>query len=197
MDDDYQGENHDDDRDETMSWIDDEEMEDEFYGAFYNSPIESVQLVQMLFSHDCQKCVSVSRAAYQLNQPGILTPEELIPMMRCQTTNGFQPFAVLRFAIELDSANLDDFVSSSTTTDGSYKHANSLEEVMYTDNISFPDSVKALEPTATLFVLYKKKQPTPSSTSSNKKRRKTRVARNTAEPTSIPIRKTRRVTIRV
>ena len=79
-------------RSETMSWIDDEELEDEFYGAFYNAPIESVQVVQMLFSHDCQKCVSVSRAGYQLETPGVITPEELIPMIKCQTANGFLPF---------------------------------------------------------------------------------------------------------
>ena len=33
---------------ENMDWIDDELMEDEFYNAFYNSPIESIQIVQML-----------------------------------------------------------------------------------------------------------------------------------------------------
>ena len=157
-----------DDRSETMSWIDDEELEDEFYGAFYNSPIESVQVVQMLFSHDCQKCVSVSRASYQLETPGVITPEELIPMIKCQTANGFLPFSVLRFAIELDASNLNAFVESPS----SYNKAK-VDELTYTDSIKFPDSVKALEPTASLFILYKKRQPKPSSPN----RRKTRVIR--------------------
>jgi hypothetical protein len=158
----------DDDRSETMSWIDDEEIEDEFYGAFYNAPIESVQIVQMLLSHDCQKCVSVSRASYQLETPGVITPEELIPMIKCQTANGFQPFAVLRFAIELDAANLNDFVISSD--DGA-----KVDEVTYTDVVRFPDSVKALEPTASLFILYKRKPP---KTSSRARDRHTRVIRH-------------------
>lgn len=156
-----------DDRSETMSWIDDEEMEEEFYGAFHNSPIESIQVVQMLFSHDCQKCVSVSRASYQLETPGVITPEEVIPMIKCQTANGFQPFTVLRFAIELDAANLSEFVESSD--DGP-----KVDEVTYTDVVKFPDSVKALEPTASLFILYKKRQPKASSP----KRRQTRVIRH-------------------
>lgn len=157
-----------DDRSETMSWIDDEELEDEFYGAFYNSPIESVQVVQMLFSHDCQKCVSVSRASYQLESPGVITPEELIPMIKCQTANGFHPFSVLRFAIELDASNLHTFVESPS----SYNKAK-VDELTYTDSIKFPESVKALEPTASLFILYKKRQPK----SSSPNRRKTRVIR--------------------
>jgi hypothetical protein len=153
---------------ETMSWIDDEELEDEFYGAFYNAPIESVQVVQMLFSHDCQKCVSVSRAGYQLETPGVITPEEMIPMIKCQTANGFHPFSVLRFAIELDASNLNAFAESQS----SYNKAK-VDELTYTDSIKFPDSVKALEPTASLFILYKKRQPKPSSSN----RRKTRVIR--------------------
>jgi hypothetical protein len=155
-------------RSETMSWIDDEELEDEFYGAFYNAPIESVQVVQMLFSHDCQKCVSVSRAGYQLETPGVITPEEMIPMIKCQTANGFHPFSVLRFSIELDASNLNAFVESPS----SYNKAK-VDELTYTDSITFPDSVKALEPTASLFILYKKRQPKPSSPN----RRKTRVIR--------------------
>jgi len=155
-------------RSETMSWIDDEELEDEFYGAFYNAPIESVQVVQMLFSHDCQKCVSVSRAGYQLETPGVITPEELIPMIKCQTAIGFLPFSVLRFAIELDASNLNAFVDSPS----SYNKAK-VDELTYTDIIKFPESVKALEPTASLFILYKKRQPK----SSSPNRRKTRVIR--------------------
>lgn len=155
-------------RSETMSWIDDEELEDEFYGAFYNAPIESVQVVQMLFSHDCQKCVSVSRAGYQLETPGVITPEELIPMIKCQTANGFLPFSVLRFAIELDASNLNAFVDSPSSYDKA-----KVDELTYTDIIKFPESVKALEPTASLFILYKKRQPK----SSSPNRRKTRVIR--------------------
>ena len=157
-----------DDRSETMSWIDDEELEDEFYGAFYNAPIESVQVVQMLFNHDCQKCVSVSRAGYQLETPGVITPEEMIPMIKCQTANGFLPFSVLRFAIELDASNLNVFVESPS----SYNKTK-VDELTYTDSIKFPESVKALEPTASLFILYKKRQPK----SSSPNRRKTRVIR--------------------
>jgi hypothetical protein len=159
-----------DDRSETMSWIDDEELEDEFYGAFYNAPIESVQVVQMLFSHDCQKCVSVSRASYQLETPGVITPEEMIPMIKCQTANGFHPFSVLRFAIELDASNLNAFVDSPSSPPNDKAK---VDELTYTDSIKFPDSVKALEPTASLFILYKKKQPKASSPN----RRKTRVIR--------------------
>lgn len=176
---------------ETMSWIDDEELEDEFYGAFYNAPIESVQVVQMLFSHDCQKCVSVSRAGYQLETPGVITPEEMIPMIKCQTANGFHPFSVLRFAIELDASNLNAFTESQS----SYNKAK-VDELTYTDSIKFPDSVKALEPTASLFILYKKRQPKPSSSN----RRKTRVIRikdasqlkQSQSQTKRPSKKTRR-----
>jgi len=157
-----------DDRSETMSWIDDEELEDEFYGAFYNAPIESIQVVQMLFSHDCQKCVSVSRAGYQLETPGVITPEEMIPMIKCQTANGFHPFSVLRFAIELDAANLTTFVESPSSN-----NIPKVDELTYTDSVKFPESVKALEPTASLFILYKKRQPKESSPN----HRKTRVIR--------------------
>lgn len=155
-----------DTRSETMSWIDDETLEDEFYGAFYNGPIDSVQVVQMLFSSDKQSCIGVSRASCQLETPGVIKPEELIPIIKCQTANGFAPFAVLRFALELDAANLNDFVMRDDTN-------SKLEEVTYTDDIRFPDSVKALEPTATVFILYSRKQPTcPSS-----RRKQTRVIR--------------------
>lgn len=140
----------DDNHSENMSWIDDETMEEDFYDAFYISPIETVQIVQMLFSNDCQKCLSVSRASYQLSKSGVITPEELIPILKCQTTNGFHPFSVLKFAIELDTTNLTDFVTSD--------YDSKLQEVSYTNNIVFKDSVKALEPTATLFILYKRKQ---------------------------------------
>ena len=165
---DFHNDSDSDARSETMSWIDDEELEDEFYGAFYNAPIESVQVVQMLFSHDCQKCVSVSRAGYQLETPGVITPEELIPMIKCQTANGFLPFSVLRFAIELDASNLNAFVDSPSSYDKA-----KVDELTYTDIIKFPESVKALEPTASLFILYKKRQPK----SSSPNRRKTRVIR--------------------
>jgi hypothetical protein len=124
----------------------------------------------MLFSHDCQKCVSVSRASYQLETPGVITPEEMIPMIKCQTANGFHPFSVLRFAIELDASNLNAFVDSPSSPPNDKAK---VDELTYTDSIKFPDSVKALEPTASLFILYKKKQPKASSPN----RRKTRVIR--------------------
>lgn len=147
----------DDDHSETMSWIDGEELEDEFYGSFYNSPIDSIQIIQMLFNSDCQKCLGVSRAGVQLSTPGVITPEELIPIIKCQTANGFIPFTVLRFAIELDSANLSDFAMKPIDND-SINPKKLMEEVTYTDDIRFPTSVKALESTATLFILYKRKQ---------------------------------------
>lgn len=161
-----------------MSWIDDEELEDEFYGSFYNSPIDSVQIVQMLFNSDCQKCLGVSRAGVQLTTPGVITPEELIPIIKCQTANGFTPFSVLRFAIELDSANLSDFVIKSEeelnkNNDNNYDYNSLLKEVTYTDTIHFPTSVKALEPTATIFILYKRKQ----NKLANRLHRQTRVIR--------------------
>ena len=51
---------------ENMDWIDDELMEDEFYNAFYNSPIESIQIVQMLFDDKFEKCYNISKSSYQL-----------------------------------------------------------------------------------------------------------------------------------
>lgn len=153
---------------ETMSWIDDETTEEEFYGAFYNSPIESVQVVQMLISSDGQSCLGVSRACCQLATPGVMTPEELIPIIKCQTSNGFKVVSVTRFSLQVDAANINDFVMTDN-------NSHDLTEETYTNNIVFPESVKALEPTATIFILYSRNPPK----SARSKRRQTRVAGRT------------------
>lgn len=139
------------DEDDNMSWIDDELMEDEFYDAFYNSQIESVQIVQMLFDNKCEKCYNISKASYQLKTPGCFSPEELIPILRCQTKQGFKPFSIAKFSLEVDSSKINDFIEN----DISYN--NLLTEVSYTNNIIFKESIKALESTATIFILYNKK----------------------------------------
>ena len=158
---------------DNMSWIDDELMEEEFYDAFYNSPIESIQIVQILFDDKCEKCYNISRSSYQLNKPGCLSAEELIPILRCQTTLGFTPLSILKFAIEVDSTKIAEFISDEDDIHkdkyiNNYQHL--LTEVSYTNDVTFKDSTKALEPTATLFILYRKK--------STKRTRNTRVNRN-------------------
>ena len=165
---------------ETMSWIDDETTEEELYGAFYNAPIESVQLVQMLFSNDGQSCLGVSRACCQLETPGLMTPEELIPIIKCQTTNGFRLLSVLRFCLEVDSSKIDEFVMTPHTISNPLTK---LEEVTYTSVITFPESVKALESTATIFVLYMRK-PSRHDSGSIHRHRQTRVAGRKTAPTS-------------
>ena len=134
---------------ENMDWIDDELMEDEFYNAFYNSPIESIQIVQMLFDDKCEKCYNISKSSYQLKTPGRFSCEELIPILRCQTQQGFNPFSILKFALEVDSSKINEFIENN--------NSKNLQEVSYTNDIIFKDSTKALESTTTIFILYSKK----------------------------------------
>lgn len=134
---------------ENMDWIDDELMEDEFYNAFYNSPIESIQIVQMLFDDKCEKCYNISKSSYQLKTPGRFSSEELIPILRCQTQQGFNPFSILKFALEVDSSKINEFIENN--------NSKNLQEVSYTNDIIFKDSTKALESTTTIFILYSKK----------------------------------------
>lgn len=137
------------DENDDMNWIDDELMEEEFYNAFYNSPIETIQIVQMLFDNNCEKCYNVSRSSYQLKTPGCFSSEELIPILRCQTQQGFNPFSILKFALEVDSSKINEFIENN--------YSKNLQEVSYTNDIIFKDSTKALESTTTIFILYSKK----------------------------------------
>jgi hypothetical protein len=108
-----------------------------------------------------------------LNKPGCLSAEELIPILRCQTTLGFKPLSILKFAIEVDSTKIAEFISDEDDIHkdkyiNNYPHI--LTEVPYTNDIIFKDSTKALESTTTLFIIYRKK--------STKRTRNTRVNRN-------------------
>ena len=150
---------------ENMDWIDDELMEDEFYNAFYNSPIESIQIVQMLFDDKCEKCYNISKSSYQLKTPGRFSSEELIPILRCQTQQGFNPFSILKFALEVDSSKINEFIENN--------NSKNLQEVSYTNDIIFKDSTKALESTTTIFILYSKK-----SVKQNKNKNKNRITRS-------------------
>lgn len=166
------------DENDDMNWIDDELMEEEFYNAFYNSPIETIQIVQMLFDNNCEKCYNVSRSSYQLKTPGCFSSEELIPILRCQTQQGFNPFSILKFALEVDFSKINDFIES----DISYN--NILTQVSYTNNIIFKESIKVLEPTATIFILYNKKN--------IKRNRNTRAIRIKTSNNTNKLNKTRR-----
>lgn len=139
-----------------MSWIDEEELEEDFYNDFYTSPIESIQIIQMLMDTNCTKCLSISKSNYQLNTPGVLKSEEIIPILRCQTDIGFKPVSLLKFSIELEPSKITDFIEEKIAP------SKTIQEVSYTNNIVFKETVKVFETVTTLFILYRRKQPKPT-----------------------------------
>lgn len=145
-------------------------MEDEFYNSFYVSPTDSIQIVQLLMDDSCDKCLGVSQSSYSLSTPGVLTPEELIPILRCQTKNGFRPISLLRFVIEMESEQIGTFLDDKQQTSSQF-----LQEVSYTNPVSFPETVRALQAASTLFILYRRK--TSKTGKATNKPRQTRVIR--------------------
>lgn len=144
-----------------MSWIDEEEIEEDFYNDFYTSQIESIQIIQMLMDTDCTKCLSISKSNYQLNTPGVLKSEEIIPILRCQTDIGFKPVSLLKFSIELEPTKITEFIEEKIAP------SKTIQEVSYTNDIVFKETIKAFENITTLFILYRRKQPRPDRISTN------------------------------
>lgn len=140
-----------------MNWIDDEEMEDEFFNKFYTSSIESIQIVQILLNSSCDKCLGVSRSNYQLNNPGILKSEEIIPILRCQTNMGFKPLSLLKYVVEIETTKLSEFVESDMIQ---YLEnpEKILQEISYMKDVIFNETIKAFEPLTTLFIIYKRRE---------------------------------------
>lgn len=166
---------------EDMDWIDEEEEEDKKYDMFYSELIESINIVQILFDSKLEECLSVSQSTYSLHTPGILSSQELIQFLRCQTRIGFKAFSILRFSVELDVDQIAPFLKDELDL-------NWLEEISYTSDIVFKECSKALHKTATVFILYKKR-----SEISKKHRRQTRVVKLGNEEQSSNMRKTRKV----
>lgn len=167
---------------EDIDWIEQEEQEDKKYDMFYSNLIETINIVQILFDDAMEECLSASQSVYSLNKPGILSSQEMIQFLKCQTRIGFKAFSILRFSVELDSEQISPFLKDELDL-------NWLEEISYTSDLKFKECSKALHKTATVFILYKRK-----SGASQKHRRQTRVVKlgsNVAASTSN--RKTRKV----
>lgn len=166
---------------EDIDWIEKAEQEDKKYDMFYSDLIETINIIQILFDDTLEECLSASQSAYSLNQPGILTSQEMIQFLKCQTRIGFKAFSILRFSVELDIEQIAPFLKDELDV-------NWLEEVSYTSDLKFRECSKALHKTATVFILYKKKSET-----SKKHRRQTRVVKlGSDEQASTNNRKTRK-----
>lgn len=167
---------------EDYDWIEKAEQEDKKYDMFYSDLIDSINIVQILFDDRMHECLSASQSTYSLNKPGILTSQEMIQFLKCQTRIGFKAFSILRFSVELDIEQIVPFLKNELDL-------NWLEEVSYTSDLKFRECSKALHKTATVFILYKKK-----SEVSKLNRRQTRVVKLGAhEQGSTKNRKTRKV----
>lgn len=167
---------------EDFDWIEEAEQEDKKYDMFYSDLIDSINIVQILFDDRMHECLSASQSTYSLNKPGILTSQEMIQFLKCQTRIGFKAFSILRFSVELDIEQIVPFLKNELDL-------NWLEEVSYTSDLKFRECSKALHKTATVFILYKKK-----SEVSKLNRRQTRVVKLGAdEQGSTKNRKTRKV----
>lgn len=168
------------DETETMSWIDDEEYDDEFYNAFYDAPIETIQIIQILIDNDKdqdQKIQNenVSQSRFQLETPGKITSEELLPIIRCQTKLGYKPFLMLKYAVDVDVSQIKDFAETEIETQPQSQpqtqiQQNFMQEVFYTQDIEFTPSAKIFEAVASLFIIYKKSNTTTTSTSNSQNR---------------------------
>ena len=166
---------------EDIEWIEQVEQEDRKYDMFYSDLIETINIIQILFDDKMEECLSASQSSYSLNQPGILTSQEMIQFLKCQTRIGFKAFSLLRFSIELDIEQIAPFLKDELDL-------NWLEEVSYTSDLKFRECSKALHKTATLFILYKKRSET-----GKKHRRQTRVVKlGSDEQVSINHRRTRK-----
>jgi len=166
---------------EDIDWIEEAEQEDKKYDMFYSDLIETINIIQILFDDTLGECLSASQSSYSLHTPGILSSQELIQFLKCQTRIGFKPFAILRFSVELDLEQIAPFLKDELDL-------NWLEEVSYTSDIVFKECSKALHKTATVFILYKKR-----CEKGEKHRRQTRVVKLSSEQdTATRGRKTRK-----
>jgi len=167
---------------EDIDWIEEAEQEDKKYDMFYSDLIETINIIQILFDDTMEECLSASQSAYSLHTPGVLSSQELIQFLKCQTRIGFKAFSILRFSVELDIEQIAPFLKDELDL-------NWLEEVSYTSDLKFRECSKALHKTATIFILYKKK-----SDGSKKHKRQTRVVKlGSDQQVSAKNRKTRKV----
>lgn len=169
---------------EDLNWIEEVEREESKYSSFYNAVVENIRIIQILLDETCEECLSISHSSYSLDVPGILSSAEVIRFLRCQTQSGFKPISLLRFAVELEPEQIPSFLHNKL------EQLPWLEEVSYTDDIVFRESVKALHETNTLFILYRRK------TEGKRQRRQTRVVKlGSNENNILNKRKTRRKTV--
>ena len=197
---------------ETMSWIDAEEYDDEFYNAFYDAPIETIQIIQILIDKEQepdqnqnqnqnQKIPNenVSQSRFQLETPGKITSEELLPIIRCQTKLGYKPFLMLKYAVDVDVSQIKDFAeteietqpksqSQSQSQSQFQSQQNFMQEVFYTQDIEFTPSAKIFEAVASLFIIYKKSNKKTVANSHNR----TRSASHKNKHTRLTKRKTKK-----
>jgi hypothetical protein len=166
---------------EDIDWIEETEEEDKKYDMFYSDHIESINVIQILFDDKLEECLTASHSSYSLNKPGVLTSQEMIQFLKCQTRIGFRAFSILRFSVELDVDQIAPFLKDELDL-------NWLEEISYTSDLVFKECSKALHKSATLFILYKKRGDI-----SRKHRRQTRVVKLGADqPLTMKNRKTRK-----
>ena len=139
----------DDDTSEEMAWIEEMEEEENEYDSFYNANVETIQVIQILLDKTCTECISVSQSCYTLNTPGVISSQEVIQFLECQTRIGFRPLSILKYAVELDAEQVNQFVQDKLSD------VDWLQEVSYTKDIVIKEFSKALHPITTLFIVYR------------------------------------------
>lgn len=140
-----------DDTSEEMAWIEEMEEEDNEYDSFYNASVESIQVIQILLDRTCSECLGVSQSSYNLERPGVISSKEVIQFLECQTRIGFRPLSILKYAVELDAEQVNQFLQDKLS------NIEWLQEVSYTKDISIKECSKALHPITTLFIIYRPK----------------------------------------
>jgi hypothetical protein len=150
-----------------LAWIDTMDKEDEIYKKFYPVPLDSINIIQMLMTPSGEQCLSASQSVLSLQKPGFLPSSEVIQIINCQTKLGFKPFAVLKYAIELDVDEVPKFLSDKLDV-------NWMRPVSYTQDHTFKDCSPILNKVASLVILYKQGIPAPNKPLNMNKTRSTR-----------------------
>lgn len=140
---------------DNLDWVEIMDKEDELYKKFYPVPLDSINIIQMLMTPSGEQCLSASQSVLSLQKPGFLPSSEVIQIINCQTKLGFKPFAVLKYAIELDVDEVPKFLSDKLDV-------NWMRPVSYTQDHTFKDCSPILNKVASLVILYKQGIPAPN-----------------------------------
>jgi len=134
------------------TWINDFEALEKDYNSYYNEDLTFIY-INYVYVNNKNEIINISKEKYLFKKPGILSREELVGLIKHNTTHNsvkYSLLSLLKYNIDFEPIHLKTFLRSK------HKHIgnNYLKSISNIDTIVFEKAISLFHDINNLFIIF-------------------------------------------